>query len=126
MAAATLNAVQQAQPGASVLTAWPQPTTQGIASTFDLIHIANYGLETLVVVNYQGTVLRNTGTTPPASSAGYLVGKFLTRLTSAATTAQIFADVWSQNNTNDDILQVVNVGGNISYWLDFLGVAHGS
>jgi len=46
-----------------------------------------------------------------------------------ATVAQLFASVWKWNATQGakaDILQVVNQGGNISYWLDFLGVAHGS
>ncbi len=47
----------------------------------------------------------------------------------SSTTAQLFADVWQWNATQGakaDVLQVVNIGGNISYWLDFLGVAHGS
>lgn len=46
-----------------------------------------------------------------------------------STTAQLFADVWSWNATRGaqaDILQVQNIGGAISYWLDFLGVNHGS
>jgi hypothetical protein len=49
--------------------------------------------------------------------------------TAAATTAQLFASVWKWNATsgaNADIFQVINQGGNISYWLDFLGVARGS
>lgn len=49
---------------------------------------------------------------------------------SSSTTAQLFASVWKWNATQGakaDVLQVVNAnGGNISYWLDFLGVAHGS
>jgi hypothetical protein len=50
--------------------------------------------------------------------------------TSGASTAALFASVWKWNATSGakaDILQVVSPnGGNISYWLDFLGVAHGS
>ena len=49
--------------------------------------------------------------------------------TSGASTANLFASVWKWNATQGakaDILQVINIGGNISYWLDFLGVAHGS
>ncbi len=50
--------------------------------------------------------------------------------TNNVTTAALFASVWKWNATQGakaDILQVVNGnGGNISYWLDFLGVAHGS
>jgi hypothetical protein len=46
-----------------------------------------------------------------------------------ASTAALFASVWKWNATQGakaDILQSVQIGGNISYWLDFLGVAHGS
>jgi hypothetical protein len=49
--------------------------------------------------------------------------------TSSATTAQLFASVWKWNvsqGAQADVFQVVNQGGNISYWLDYLGVAHGS
>jgi hypothetical protein len=49
-------------------------------------------------------------------------------LTPNATVAQLFASAWRWNSTNSkaDILQVVNIGGNISYWLDYLGVSHGA
>lgn len=42
-----------------------------------------------------------------------------------ATLAQIFADAFV-NPSLQDILQVINAGGNIHYYVDYLGVAHGS
>jgi len=47
----------------------------------------------------------------------------------SSTTAQLFADVWQWNATQGakaDILQSVQIGGNISYWLDFQGISHGA
>lgn len=123
---ATPTAMLQSQPGASVVTAWPQLPGNGVGpQNLDLIHIAAIGGEKLVVVTYQGTVLRNTGSTPPTASEGVRVGRYLTRLSPSASTAAIFADAFS-NPSLLDILHVVNEGGNISYYLDYLGVAHGS
>lgn len=53
------------------------------------------------------------------------VGRFQTTLAAGSTIAQYFANAFA-NSSNLDILQVVNVGGTVSYWLDYLGVAHGS
>lgn len=39
--------------------------------------------------------------------------------------AQVFTDAFA-NPSSQDILQVINAGGNIHYYLDHLGVAHGS
>jgi hypothetical protein len=79
------------------------------------------GEAVLLNVDYAGVVHN------PASGAtnGVRIGRYLTRLSSSATTAQLFADAFS-NFDQEDILQVINVGGNISYWLDYLGVAHGA
>lgn len=41
------------------------------------------------------------------------------------TTAQLFADALA-NPSQLDIFQAVNAGGNVHYYLDYLGVAHGS
>lgn len=41
------------------------------------------------------------------------------------TLAQLFADTFA-NPSQQDILQVINAGGNIHYYVDYLGVAHGS
>lgn len=120
--AATPTAMLQSQPGASVLTAWPQVTPNGVASqNLDLLQIVGEGDLVILNVDYTGAVHK------PAVSAtnGTRVGQFQTRLASSATTAQLFADTFA-NPSLLDILQVVNLGGNISYYLDYLGVAHGS
>lgn len=119
---ATGTAMLQSQPGASVVTAWPQVTPNGVGNqNLDLIQIVDEGGLVLLNVDSTGTVHN------PAVNAtnGTRVGQFYTRLGSTATTAQLFADAFT-NPAQLDILQVVNVGGNISYNLDFLGVAHGS
>jgi hypothetical protein len=54
---------------------------------------------------------------------GTRVGRFQTYLTTTATLAALFAAAFS-NSQNLDILQVVNEGGNVVYYLDYLGVAH--
>jgi len=77
-------------------------------------------------VDYTG-VVHNPAVSP---TSGTRVGVFhAIDATSSSTTAQLFASVWKWNATQGakaDVLQVVNIGGNISYWLDILGVAHGS
>jgi hypothetical protein len=40
--------------------------------------------------------------------------------------AALSADTWTNNPAQEDIIQVINLGGNISYWLDYVLVAHGS
>jgi|SRR5208282_3402900 len=122
----TATAVLQQQPGSSVLNAWPQLTGQGVGpQNLDLIHIQSIGGEKLVVVTNAGVVLRNTGNVGATATEGTRIGKYLTRLGTSATTAQIFADAF-ENLAQLDIIQVINLGGNISYWLDYQGVAHGS
>jgi len=121
--AATLYAYLVRQPGASVVTAFPQVTPNGVASqNLDLIQIIGQGGDILLNVDYAGAVHN------PASNAtnGTRIGQYYTRLTSAATTAQLFADVFSDNEPQEDIIQVINVGGNISYYLSYAGVATGS
>lgn len=56
---------------------------------------------------------------------GTRIGKFLTSLSNTATIAALFANAFS-NPSLQDILQVRNIGGNVSYYVDYLGVAHGS
>jgi hypothetical protein len=77
-------------------------------------------------VDFRG-VVHNPAVAP---TKGTRMGVFYAiDLTTGATTAQLFASVWKWNATQGaqaDIFQVVNQGGNISYWLDFLGVARGS
>jgi hypothetical protein len=83
---------------------------------------------TTIVVPFAGQIAETHAGTANVSvpfTNGHRVGKFLTRLAPGATIAQLFADAFA-NPFQLDILQVVNQGGNISYWLDFQGVAHGS
>jgi hypothetical protein len=123
MANATPTAVLQAQPGQSVLTAWPQVTPNGVSGqNLDILQIVdNTGGTVFVNVDSTGTV-HNPAVNP---TNGTRVGPFITRINTPASTAQFFADTFT-NPSNLDILQVINLGGNVSYWLDYLGVAHGS
>ena len=123
--AATQFAVLQRQQGSSVLTAWPQ--VGNVNSKLDLIQIVGQGEQgqdspsCLVNVDYTGTV--HSPAVSPTS--GTRVGVFYTRLSSKSSLAQIFADTFS-NLSQLDILQVINIGGNISYYLNYQGVATGS
>lgn len=118
--AATSEALLARQPGSSVLTAYPN--VGGPVQNLDLIQIVNEGEGILLNVDYAGVVHK-----PAVASTGLntRIGRYLTRLSSSATTAQLFADAF-KNFDNEDIIQVQNIGGNISYWLDYLGVAHGA
>ena len=104
---------------ASVLTAFPNTTT---AQNLDLIQIiSTVSGSTLVNVDYTGVVHK------PASSPtnGTRIGVFATNLTSASSLAAIFASAFS-NPSLQDIIQVQNEGGNISYYLNYQGVKTGS
>ena len=108
---------------ATVAGAFPQ--VGGPAIDQDLLQIVDEGGGVLINVDYLGTV-HNPAVSPTTGNTR--VGQFRTLLASTATTAQIFADAFYPNANQDqsDILQVVNPGGNVHYYLDYLGVAHGS
>lgn len=108
------------QGGLTVATAFPQPP--GVSPNLDLLQIieVNSG-SVLLNVDSNGTV-HNPAVNP---TSGTRIGQFASRLTSSATTAQLFADAFA-NPSNLDIVQIINAGGNIHYWLDNAGVAHGS
>lgn len=53
------------------------------------------------------------------------VGRFWSTLALGDTLAHYFANAFN-NPSNQDILQVVNLGGNVSYYLNYQGVATGS
>lgn len=84
-----------------------------------------------VVVPFAGQIAETHAGTVTIGAAsltgtnGTRVGVFYTRLTASATIAQLFADAFT-NSVQLDILHVVNLGGNVSYYLDYLGVSHGS
>ena len=118
--AATTYAMYTQNGGTSLANAWPQ--VGGPAQNLDLIQIVGQGGSILCNVDYLGVV----HTPKSAATTGNTrVGQFESNLTSSATTAQLFANAFT-NPQQQDILQVYNEGGNISYWLDYLGVAHGS
>ena len=126
MSTPTANAVytqNSSQSLSTVAGAWPQVAPNGIAAqNLDLLQIVGIGGTNLVNVTYNGTV--NFPAVSPTD--GTRIGVFFSRLTSSATLAQIFADAFSENNQQLDIIQVRNSGGNIHYNLNYQGVASGS
>ena len=96
------------------------------AQNLDLLQIlveggGTVGTPSLVLnVDYLGKVHN-----PPANPTnGTVLGVFFSPIVQT-TTAGYFAAAFD-NPLLLDILQVINPGGNISYWLDYLGVAHGA
>lgn len=121
--AATAQAYLERIPGSSLVNAYPQVSPNAVGNqNLDLIQFVDQGDNIVLNVTSAGVVHN------PAVNAtnGTRLGQFYTRLASTATTAQFFADVFEPNTNNSDILQVVNIGGNISYYLNYLGVATGS
>ena len=104
-------------PGSNkTLSALPNPLP------LDLLQIFGEGGKCLIKVSSTGVVTKN-----PASQTGEcLFGKYYSRLASTASTANIFKDVWSQNNTNQDILQVRSQGQHGIWHLDYTGTAFSS
>ena len=128
MAAATLTALIARMQGSSLQNAFQQLTGQGVGpQNLDLIQIVTpgniaYNTPTVLAnIDYTGTVHFPA----VAPTNGTRIGVFFTLLTSTATLAQIFASAFA-NPSNQDILQCINLGGNISYWLNYQGVATGS
>jgi hypothetical protein len=75
----------------------------------------------VVNVDYTGAV-HNPAVSP---TQGTRLGTFQSNQPSGSTTAQFFTNAFS-NPSQSDILQVINDGGNISYYLNYQGVATGS
>lgn len=121
------SSVQQAFPNTGGLTGSSQ-------QNLDLLQIANPGDSTsgtpngsanpptiMVNVDYLGNVHN-----PPVNPTnGTRLGVFWSRLANGSTTQQFFADAFT-NPQNLDIIQIINLGGNISYWLDYTGTANGA
>lgn len=83
---------------------------------------------TLVVITTTQANQTHSGAavfTTPVGTLGTRIGVFNTNLPKSATIAQLFADAFT-NPQQEDIIQVVNEGGNVSYYLNYLGVATGS
>jgi len=115
--AATATSMLRQQAGSSWATAFPQ--VGGPTQNLDILQIIDEGGNVLLNVDYAGAVHN-----PASASTGNntRVGQFQTRL-SSGTTAQLFADAFS-NPSNLDILQIINVGGSIVKYIDYLGVSH--
>ncbi len=83
---------------------------------------------TTITVLFAGQIAEThaaSSTITVSGTKGTRIGVFSTSLSIGATVAQLFANAFL-NATNQDIIQVVNQGGNVSYYLDYQGVAHGS
>ncbi len=104
----------------------------------DLLQIANGAGAVVMAVRKDGTVNFNaSGLTPTfgSSAAGsytvnrQVVGLFRTRQvdsSSITTVALAVASAFPLNPQSLDIIQVIQEGGNVGYYLDSVGVAHGS
>lgn len=92
-----------------------QPITSANGTTFTIAFTGTQAAETHAA----------SATMTSGATKGTRVGRFQTFLAAGSTLAQLFANAFS-NPSNQDILQVMNQGGNISYYLDYQGVAHGS
>lgn len=125
--AATGTALIAQQPGTSWDNAWPQVTPNGVGSqNLDLLQIVGAGDPgsnppvpvVLLNVDHAG-VVHNPAV---AATNGTRVGQFHTNRLSG-TTAQLFADAFT-NLSQLDILQVISpTGGSIVKYLDYLGVS---
>jgi hypothetical protein len=110
--------------GADVPHAWPQVTPNGIGGqNFDLLQIVGSGGQILVNVDFQGTV-HKPAVNPTVGQTR--IGQFFTRLTSAASLASIFADVFSNPSQLDIIQVVVPSGHSVHHSVSAAGVASGS
>jgi hypothetical protein len=113
--------------GTSIIAAWPQ-NSPGVGGQFlDLVQIVDEGGGFVLNVDFAGSV--HYPAVLPTN--GYRIGQYLTRFGLAGsglpvtTLAQVMHDAFT-NPQGLDIIQCINVGGNVSYWWDQNGVAHGS
>ena len=90
------------------------------AQSLDLLQIFGEGGNCLIQVTSTGVVNANVSN----QTGETLFGRYLSRLKSTATVAQIFADAFSQNNAQQDIIQVKAPTSAGVWHLDYLGVAY--
>ena len=100
----------------STLAALPNP------QSLDLLQIFGQGGKCLIKVSSTGTVSKN----PVTHTTEVLFGRYQSRLASTASTAAIFKDTFSQNNANQDIIQVRKQGQHGIWHLDYTGTAFSS
>ena len=92
----------------ALLSSLPNP------QSLDLLQIFGQGGKCLVKVSSTGVVTKN----PSSQTSECLFGIYFSRLSSTASLVAISADVWSENKTNQDIIQVRAQGGVGVYHLD--------
>jgi hypothetical protein len=82
---------------------------------------------TTITVTASTQVAETNAATAIPYTRGTRIGRFSTdwSLGAVYTTAQLFANTFT-NPSKLDIFQAINIGGNVHYYLDYLGVAHGS
>jgi hypothetical protein len=115
--------------GPSLLAAFTNPTKYDI---LQLVQVPGY--KKVISVSYNGVVNLNPATAANGSGGSGIETKKETILgqfdclngATLSTVAQCFAAAFPTNSSNLDIFQIINEGGNVSYWLDYLGVAHGA
>lgn len=126
---ATTAALRGRFQGSSLQNAFAQAGTQGIAApNLDLLQIVIPGDQpgdgSVVValnVDYTGAV-HNPAVSP---TNGTRLGVFNSTAPSGSTTALFFSTAFT-NPSQQDIIQSIQEGGNISYYLSYAGVATGS
>lgn len=130
MAVATTTAVLERVFGSSLQNAYQESGTQGIGpQRLDLIQILDSGditnpspVNVEINVDYAG-VVHNPAVSP---TNGTRLGAFLAlNVPDGSSTAVFFANAFN-NPSQLDILQNVNQGGNVTYFLNYQGVASGS
>lgn len=116
--------------GSSIKNAFKECGTQGIGpQNLDLIQIINAGNNPGtgptpicdINVDFAG-VVHNPAVNP---TNGTRLGVFFTFISNGSTTAQFFANAFA-NPSQMDIIQNVNEGGSVTYFLNYQGVASGS
>ena len=105
-------------------------------SQADLLQIENEGGQVVVAVDYLGNVWFNaSGLTASSGTGGnglytlnrQVIRKFRTVPGSIVNTvAQAFAAAFPLNPQSLDYIHIIQEGGNVGYYIDVNGVAHGS
>ena len=135
MAATTYSLMRRYQSYATSAPFLASAFTDNVSQS-DILQIENEGNQVIVAVDYLGNVWFNaTGLTASFGVGGsglYTVNRQLDRKyrtvpgTTITTVAQAFAAAFPLNPSSLDILQVSAQGGNIGWYIDVNGVAHGS
>jgi hypothetical protein len=124
--AATNYAMLGSFNGISWANAFGPSTTGAPANAMDILQIVDANGNILLNVDKAGVVHNpaSSATTDDSGLPQTRLGAYRTHLTSAATTAAMFADAFT-NPSNLDIVQIISpTGGSVVNYLDYLGVSH--